>query len=154
MEKIAKLIRSALNNSNYNEAAQALKVAAALMQTNAINPSEYLSAKEDSADHESIASLHALISALEAENDMLMSRISSMSRRGSQEELREAKEIAIKWHRRAEELEEESKEFARSSVKYSNEARNFEEALKKKSTYFLYACIIAAVECFIIFSLK
>ncbi|TXE41400.1 DUF2786 domain-containing protein [Serratia marcescens] len=154
MEKITKLIRSALNNTSANEASQALKMAANLMQSNGINPSEYLLSKDDSLDEEHVRNLNMLISQLEAENEYLANRLNAMSSKGSQEELREAKEVAIKWHRRAEALEEESKEFARSSVRSANEASYLESALNKKNTHFLYASVIAAVECFIIFALR
>lgn len=154
MEKITKLIRSALNNTSANEASQALKMAANLMQSNGINPSEYLLSKDDSSDKEHISNLNMLITQLEAENEYLASKLNVISSKGSQEELREAKEVAIKWHRRAETLEEESKEFARSSVRSANEASYFESALKKKSTHFLYVSVIAVVECFIIFALR
>ena len=89
MSKIAKLIRSALNNSSANEAAQALKIAAATMQKEGINPAEFL--QEKGAEQP--------------------------QRPDQSAELREAKELAIKWHRIAQEKDGELTDLAVQAVK-------------------------------------
>lgn len=157
MDKITKLIRSALNNSSANEASQALKVAASLMQAGGFNPSEFLRASEDAAGRDDIHSLMSRIAELESENKDLsneLNNVYSNTTHTSQEELREAKEVAIKWHRRAMTLEEENTDYARSSVKSANEADHFEKKFKKKTDQLLYVSVIAAVEFFIIMAMR
>jgi len=88
MSKLRKLISSALNNSNANEAAQALKVAASLMQSEGINPSSVLQDKVSQDYFNSI----------------------------NNKQLREAEELAIKWRRVATAQEEQIRELVVTAV--------------------------------------
>lgn len=94
MSKIAKLIAKALNNSNSNEAAQSLKMAASYMQSEGVNPSVYLQHKGEQQEQPKDGSI-------------------------SIEELREAKRLAVYWHSKVKGLEEDL-EAVRSHAQYWN----------------------------------
>ncbi|ECW3055627.1 DUF2786 domain-containing protein [Salmonella enterica] len=108
MSKIAKLIRSALNNSSANEAAQALKIAASTMQKEGINPAEFL--QEKGAEQPQQPDQSA--------------------------ELREAKELAIKWHKVAQSQEEQLKDLAIEAVKNAElEKQHYNRAVEWKNRF-------------------
>ncbi|EEO8179076.1 hypothetical protein G7D34_003707 [Salmonella enterica] len=116
MSKIAKFIKSALNNSSANEAAQALKMAAATMQKEGLNPAEFLQEKgvDNSAELEEAIN-HAAY--YESEWLKLKIELEAAKKGGNPAELREAKELAIKWHRIAQAQEAHLKELAPIAVK-------------------------------------
>lgn len=101
-EKVSKLIRTALNNRNSNEASQALKLAAVIMQKNNLNPNSYL---VDVNDVEDLEILRKRVTQLEQE------LCEAKGVRHSSSELREAKAIAVKWYRQYEEAIKQQEEF-------------------------------------------
>ncbi|MDZ7324728.1 hypothetical protein N4G41_24155 [Kosakonia sacchari] len=109
--KINKLISSALNNSSANEAAQALKMAASSMQKEGLNPKDFLASKDErNAELELLRSEYADLqqtcesmrhATLRLERELDAARKGG----GNYADLREAKELAIKWHRISQEYE-------------------------------------------------
>lgn len=122
MSKIAKLIRSALNNSSANEAAQALKIAAATMQKEGINPADFLQEKGEQQPE----------------------------RPDNSAELREAKELAIKWHRVAQAQEQQLAELAPIAVAAQEKVASLTEdkrILKNWVRIFGVGGVVAALFC-------
>lgn len=173
MSKIVKFIRSALNNSSANEAAQALKMAAATMQKEGINPASLLQEKgiDHTAELEILRSEVALYQSAEKSAKALYesarTELAYLRRKGSgvsPAELREAKETAIRWHNKAidmehsketwhktaltlKEREEEANEIA---AKYQAQANETWEKFEKYKSRFIgggtviLLCVIAA----------
>ncbi|MGU9869936.1 hypothetical protein [Kluyvera ascorbata] len=70
--KLNKFMQMAFNNSSANEAAQALKMLASVMQEQGVNPASLLQIKNDSASGELLAELRRELSVLKADyNDMV-----------------------------------------------------------------------------------
>lgn len=146
MSKILKLLRSALHNSNANEASQALKVAAGLMQVNSINPADFLIIKQD--EHDSSSDLFLMqrkIEALQSEIEHLRAQRHPNSD-DLRQQLREAKSHAVKWHRRANELDEESIAYAKSSALYGAEVKKLQEKILLNEKFNRYAVAIMIIE--------
>lgn len=57
MLKIQKFLKSALYNSNANEAAQALKLAASTMQSEGLNPADFLEQKGETSHYAELRDL-------------------------------------------------------------------------------------------------
>lgn len=141
MSKIAKFISSALNNSSANEAAQALKMAAVTMQKEGVNPAELLQHKGDDnrADMEALKAQLAesdqalktlRIKAIQLEKDLTRAKRSG----SNPAELREAKELAIKWHKAATSLDDQLTEMSVVAVQAQNlSSKYFDKAAKWKS---------------------
>ncbi|EOG8337655.1 hypothetical protein ACLIX5_004453 [Salmonella enterica subsp. enterica serovar Bredeney] len=148
MSKIAKFIKSALNNSSANEAAQALKMAAATMQKEGVNPAEFLQEKGATADNSArINSLQATIDRLERE----LNAAKRTTGGANVAELREAKELAIKWHRVAQAQEAHLKELAPIAVAAQEkvkELNNDVSYLRKLVKFFGVGGVVAALVCF------
>lgn len=164
MSKLAKFLQSALNNSNANEAAQALKLAAATMQSEGVNPSDYLEQKGQNTHQAELLILreqHALavrshqaaqnrLRQLEAENVEL--RRTGESGMQYAAELREAKEQAIKWYKRSESNETQLKELAPIAVAAQEKVSHLQKELARhkgtpvsKLGWFLGVSIAAGV---------
>ena len=170
--KIAKFISSALNNSSANEAAQALKMAAATMQKEGLNPAEFLQRKGDGASDA------ALIERLKSERAFFESsaqttkkmyedaqrKIRELENRATgafnagqmdsvRAELKEAKQLAIKWCKDA---EEKGKELELSLEFGSRYQKGYIDMQDKRDTLQTYvkwlggmlacACIFSAVQ--------
>ncbi|BDH45140.1 hypothetical protein TUM12370_11840 [Salmonella enterica subsp. enterica serovar Choleraesuis] len=149
MDKVSKLIRSALNNSSASEAAQALKMAAGVMQREGINPSQVLQAIGGEGDE--LLRLKGMVARLTAENEKL--RTQESGNHNYPQELREAKEIAIKWNRRAEQLELENREIAKAALA-SHQRFEENQVHHKKRIKNLYwsAFIIGALVCIVTYN--
>lgn len=147
MSKIAKFIKSALNNSSANEAAQALKMAAATMQKEGVNPAEFLQEKGADSDNGAVASLKATVDRLERELEAAKRSTGS----ANTAELREAKELAIKWHRVAQAQEAHLKELAPVAVAAQEKVASLTEdkrILKNYVTGLGVFGVIAAMFCY------
>ncbi|EKR4225032.1 hypothetical protein P8G24_004703 [Salmonella enterica] len=123
MSKIAKFIKSALNNSSANEAAQALKMAAATMQKEGINPADLLQEKGANTDDSAVIALKATVDRLQRELEASKHTSNTVNAK----ELREAKELAIKWHRIAQQQEAHLKDLAPIAVKAQEEVKELTE---------------------------
>ncbi|EDX4100288.1 hypothetical protein B9R80_002424 [Salmonella enterica] len=156
MSKIAKFIKSALNNSSANEAAQALKMAAATMQKEGINPAEFL--QEKGADNSAeVEALQAELATLYQDATGYLDQIATLNallaaanKGGNPAELREAKELAIKWHRIAQAQEAHLKELAPIAVKAQDDLKaqqGLTDIYAKRYKFFAVASIVAAVVC-------
>ncbi|WP_039058728.1 hypothetical protein [Enterobacter sp. Bisph1] len=104
-EKIKKLIGKALNNSSANEAAQALKMAAATMQSEGVNPNAFLVSK-GTADERAVleaeyAELKRAFDQQRRKNAQLENALKAAA--GNPAALREAQEQASHWHRTSQE---------------------------------------------------
>lgn len=97
---ISKLIRSALNNSSPYEAAAALKRAASLMHSQGVNPASLLQIKGDESAYQSGVSDEQIINLVRESRE---ARETITKLRG---ELREAKQLAIKWSKAHDDLKE------------------------------------------------
>ncbi|EBW2292195.1 hypothetical protein DFV88_24745 [Salmonella enterica subsp. enterica serovar Newport] len=147
MSKIAKFIKSALNNSSANEAAQALKMAAATMQKEGINPADFLQEKGADSDNSAVASLKATVDRLERELEAAKRSTGG----ANAAELREAKELAIKWHRVAQAQEAHLKELAPVAVAAQEKVTSLTEknqSLKNMVTGLGVAGVIGCLICF------
>ncbi|EIM6622202.1 hypothetical protein LNT71_004091 [Salmonella enterica] len=178
MSKIAKLIRSALNNSSANEAAQALKMAAATMQKEGVNPSDLLQEKgangddsaalakalkalDDASDryiklHSEKCELERQLKALKTDGGstaygLLKTRYEELAKttEATRTELREAKEVAIKWHKVAQSQEEELRDLAIASVKNAElEKQHYNRAVEWKNRFIwgaVFACCAVVI---------
>lgn len=183
MSKIAKYIKLALHNSSAAEAATALKMAAAAMTKEGVNPADYLQEKGGSDDsarvqalEDKIASLNRSISSKDQEITSLRAQLkqaqssngnSTASTRALQRqiedledqallfrrELREAKELAIKWCKEAQQKDAEIKELSRSAVMSAAKAEALEKearSLGRKNQLFAYAGVICTIAAFLI----
>lgn len=111
IEKIRKMIGKALNNSSASEAAQALKSAASVMHKEGLDPKAFLVRKEDAQDGAKLEVLRSEYAALQRSFDDERRRALHLesvlaAARGNPADLREAKELAIKWHRTSQEQDE------------------------------------------------
>lgn len=173
MSKIAKYIKLALHNSSAAEAATALKMAAAQMSKEGVNPAEYLSEKggsDYSAEVErlkaDVTRLNGVISNCDKEIMNLRAQLKQAESKATgnhtastralqrqiedledqaltyRRELREAKEVAINWCKKAEKLESENKVLAQASVNYSARADKLD---KENEKLFSRLKLVAAV---------
>lgn len=142
-----------MNNSSANEAAQALKMAAARMQSEGVNPASLLQLKGSSDNSDLLKRIDEWSSAFHSTNDKLqraLAEIENLKRREAsasskgandselrkvradlstaQYALREAKEAAVKWYKRAETAEKEL-------TKVSDNSKDLEIALESASRY-------------------
>ncbi|EDI2893910.1 hypothetical protein CDG24_25285, partial [Salmonella enterica subsp. enterica serovar Newport] len=148
MSKIAKFIKSALNNSSANEAAQALKMAAATMQKEGVNPAEFLQEKGATADNSArINSLQATIDRLERE----LNAAKRATGGADVAELREAKELAIKWHRIAQAQEAHLKELAPVAVAAQEKVKSLTEDKQTLKNYVCGLAVVGVIGCLICF---
>ncbi|EDR9150304.1 hypothetical protein BSY48_004412 [Salmonella enterica subsp. enterica serovar Agbeni] len=166
MSKIAKFIKSALNNSSANEAAQALKMAAVTMQKDGINPADFLQEKGETSNAAELEALKREVSELTDTNNYwigqykeAMRNLDSAKRATAntsaidalKAELREAKELAIKWHKRAEAQESHLKDLAPIAVEAQEKANRLEadnKVLVSRCRFFGVAGVLAALVCF------
>ncbi|HAV9873795.1 TPA: hypothetical protein JLH60_004771 [Escherichia coli] len=147
MSKIAKFIKSALNNSSANEAAQALKMAAATMQKEGLNPAEFLQEKGADSDSSAVNSLKATVDRLQRELEAAKRTTGG----ANVAELREAKELAIKWHRVAQAQEAHLKELAPIAVEAQEKVKKLTgdvSYLQKLVKFFGVGGVVAAIACF------
>lgn len=78
--KLNKFMQMAFNNSNANEAAQALKMLAAAMQEQGVNPSSLLQLKIDSASSALVAELRRELSILKTDYNAIIDRYNTVVR--------------------------------------------------------------------------
>ncbi|MDY3694700.1 MAG: hypothetical protein SO066_08535 [Proteus mirabilis] len=78
--KLNKFMHLAFNNSSANEAAQALKMLAAVMQERCINPASLLQIKSDSASSELVAELRRELSILKTDYNGMIDRYNTVVR--------------------------------------------------------------------------
>ncbi|MCY0771246.1 hypothetical protein OWK27_00765 [Enterobacter cloacae complex sp. 2022EL-00788] len=78
--KLNKFMQLAFNNSSANEAAQALKMLAAAMQEQCINPASLLQIKSDSASSVLVAELRRELSILKADYNGMIDRYNTVVR--------------------------------------------------------------------------
>jgi len=78
--KLNKLMQLAFNNSSANEAAQALKMLAAEMQEQCINPASLLQIKSDSASSKLVAELRHELSILKTDYNGMIDRYNTVVR--------------------------------------------------------------------------
>ncbi|EBA3920946.1 hypothetical protein EE88_21695 [Salmonella enterica] len=166
--KIAKFIKSALNNSSANEAAQALKMAAATMQKEGLNPAEFLQEKGEANDSEQVKALNGLLSWWKGQHEAMQqkaqgfeSKVNALQRElesakrstgsANTAELREAKELAIKWHRVAQAQEAHLKELAPVAVAAQEKVTRLEadnKTLVSRVQIFGVLGVLAALICY------
>lgn len=104
-DKIKKILSKALNNSSANEAAQALKMAAAAMQSEGVNPNLFLTSKAAGQARETLEAEYAELERALAKERSKSSQLESALKAAASKEgdLREANELAIHWHRTSQE---------------------------------------------------
>lgn len=164
MQKIDKLIRLSLYNPNANEAASALKRAAAVMQEGGINPADFLQEKGANSSHgRSAAEYRALQNdylALQNGHRVLQSDCQALQRKikelearlannrsgtADASELREAKEQAIKWYRISQTLNESLKGLAPATVLAQAKIEHLQTQLGKFKKRFIPLGILVLI---------
>lgn len=144
MPKIGKYIRSALNNSNTNEAAQALKLAAIAMQKEGVNPASLL--QERDAQSACDSELSRANRFLEHQIRDLKARLARALDDGvDAAELREAKGLAIKWHKLAQLREQELKHLTSVAAAAQTNVSNLEIRLSNVKSRLLIFCAVASL---------
>ena len=78
--KLNKFMQMAFNNSSANEAAQALKMLASVMQEHGVNPASLLQIKSDSASNSLVAELRRELSSLKADYNSMVDRYNTVVR--------------------------------------------------------------------------
>ncbi|MRT04376.1 hypothetical protein [Ewingella americana] len=153
MSKIAKFINSALNNSNANEAAQALKLAASTMQKEGVNPNSFLQHKGAANDSEKLSDLELEYADLEQAYEYLRQKSIRLehelalakSSNTLSIELREAKKLTVKWHRIAQEQGNQLSELAPIAVAAQEEANLLKHNIEKQKNRLQSICVISCL---------
>ncbi|EHX9243999.1 hypothetical protein K3712_000529 [Escherichia coli] len=145
--KIAKFIASALNNSSANEAAQALKMAASAMQKEGVNPSDLLMSKD--GDYCTLEELREANGRVQR----ALERIRELENQSKTNELREAKQVAIKWHKAFEEKEQELEQaleygsrYQKGYIDMQSKRDTLRTAVKWLGGLLVVACAFSAVQ--------
>lgn len=142
--KLLKLLNLALNNSNPAEASQALKMAAALLQKEGLNPKDYIQ-KTGSNTHSELIEAQRKIEEWRKKYVVLESQqISNITLKS---ELREAKMLAVKWHKNY----QTQVDALAAATKAQRQASKSVKTLRRRNKRLKISLFSLAIVCLIIF---